>query len=123
MIGSLLYLIASRPDIMQVIGMVGIFQYAPKQINLVNVKRILKYLKGAVTYGLQYPRNQNLQLSAYSDADWANCLDERKRTSGGALFLGEYLVAWMSKNQGSIYVSTTEDEYIVATTCVHKYSG
>ena len=69
-----------------------------------------------MTYGLQYPRNQNLHLTAYSDADWENCLDERKNTSGGAFFLGDYLVAWMSKNQGSIYLSTTEAEYIVADT-------
>ena len=55
-------------------------------------KRIFKYLKGTMTYGLLYPRNQNLQLTAYSDADWENCLDERKSTSGGAFFLGDSLV-------------------------------
>ena len=70
MIGSLLYITTPRPDIMQVVGMVGIFHSAPKQIHLVNVKRILKYLKGTITYGLWYPRNQNLQLTAYSDIDW-----------------------------------------------------
>ena len=83
MIGILLYIIASRPDIMQAVGMVGRFQSAPKQSHLVAVKRIFKYLKGTMTYGLWYPRNQNFQLTAYSDADWANCVDERKSTSGG----------------------------------------
>ena len=77
MIGSILYITTSCPDIMQVVGKVGIFQSAPKQINLVNVKRILKYLKGAISYGLWYPRNQNLQLIAYSNVDWENCLDDR----------------------------------------------
>ena len=116
MLGSLLYITASRPNIMHDVGMVGRFQFAPKQSHLVTVKRIFKYLKGTMTYGLQYPRNQNFQLIAYSDADWANCLGERKSTSGGAFFLGDSLVAWMSKKQGSITLSTTEDEYIVVAT-------
>jgi hypothetical protein len=70
-----------------------------------------------MNYGLWYPKNQNLQLTAYSDADWANCVDERKSTSGGAFFLGDSLVAWLSKKKGSISLSTTEVEYITATTC------
>ena len=60
MICSLLYLIASHLDIMQVVGMVGIFQYSPKQSHLVDVNRIFKYLKGTMNYGLWYPRNQNI---------------------------------------------------------------
>ena len=87
MIGSLLYITTSRPDIMQVVGMVGRFQFAPKQSHLAVIKRIFKYLKGTMTYGFWYPRNQNLQLTAYLDSDWVDCLDERKSTSGGALFL------------------------------------
>jgi hypothetical protein len=70
-----------------------------------------------MSYGLWYPRNQNLQLTAYSDADWANCVDERKNTSGGAFFLGDSLVAWLSKKQSSISLSTTEAEYISVATC------
>jgi hypothetical protein len=70
-----------------------------------------------MTYGLWYPRNQSLQLIAYSDADWANCVDERKSTSGGSFFLGDSLVAWLSKKQGSISLSTIEAEYIAAATC------
>ena len=109
MIGRLLYITASHPDIMQVVGMVGRFQSAPKQFHLVAVKRIFKYLKGTMTYD----RNQNIQLTAYSDADWENCLDERKRTSGGAFFLGDSLVAWLSKKQGSISLSTIEVESLL----------
>jgi transposase InsO family protein len=117
MIGSLLYITTSRPDIMHVVGMVGRYQSAPKQSHLIAVKRIFKYLKGTMNYGLWYPRNQNFQLSVYSDVDWANCMDERKSTSGGAFFLGDSLVAWLSKKQGSISLSTTEVEYIAAATC------
>ena len=107
MIGSLLYITASRPDIMHVVGMVGRYQDAPKQSHLKAVKRIFRHLKETMTYGLWYPKNQNFQLTAYSDADWANCVDEKKSTSGGAFFLGESLVAWLSKKQGSISLSNT----------------
>jgi hypothetical protein len=117
MIGSLLYITTSHPDIMKTVGMIGHFQSAPKQSHLVAVKRIFKYLKGTMTYGLRYLRNQNFQLTDYSDANWANFVDERKRTRGGAFFLGDSLVPWLSKKQGSISLSTIEAEYITSATC------
>ncbi len=89
MIRTLLYITTSRPDIMHAVGMVGRFQATPKQSHLLAVKRIFKYLKGTMSSGLWYPKNQNIQLRSYSDVDWANCVDERKSTSGGAFFLGE----------------------------------
>jgi hypothetical protein len=116
MIGSLLYITTSHPDIMHVVGMVGRYQSAPKQSHLLAVKRIFRYLKEIMNYGLWYPKNQNFQLSVYSNADWANCVDERKSMSGGAFFLGDSLVAWLSKKQGFISLSTTEVEYIAAAT-------
>jgi hypothetical protein len=70
MIDSILYITSSCPNIMQVVGMVGHYQSSPKQSHLEDVKRIFKYLKGTMTYGLWYPRNQNLQLTAYLDVDW-----------------------------------------------------
>jgi hypothetical protein len=101
---------------MHAVGMVGRYQVAPKHSHLLVVKRIFRYLKGTMDYGLWYPRNRNFQLSVYSDADWANCMDERKSMSGGAFFLGDSLVSWLSKKQYSISLSTTEAEYIAATT-------
>ena len=97
MIGSLLYITTSHPYIMHAVGMVERYQAAPKQSHLQDVKRIFVYLKETMIYGLWYPRNQNLQLTVYSDADWSNCVDKRKSTSGGAFFLGDSLVAWLSK--------------------------
>ena len=70
-----------------------------------------------MTYGLWYSRNQNFQLTAYTYVDWSNCVDERKSTSGGAFLLGDSLVAWLNKKQGSISLSTTEAKYIVVATC------
>jgi hypothetical protein len=75
MIDNLLYITTSRPDLMQAVGMVGRYHSAPKQSHLVAVARIFKYLKGTMTYGLWYPKNQNFQLTAYSDVDWANCVE------------------------------------------------
>jgi len=97
MIGSLLYITTSRPDIMHDVGIVGRYQSAPKHSHLTAVKRIFKYLKGTMDFGLWYPTNQTFQLTAYADADWVNCLDDRKSTSGNAFFLGDALVAWLSK--------------------------
>jgi hypothetical protein len=102
MIGNLLYITTSRPNIMHAVGVVGRYQAAPKQSHLLAVKRIFRYLKGTMNYGLWYPRNHNFQLLVYFDVDWANCMDERKSTSGGAFFLGYSLVALLSKKQGSI---------------------
>jgi hypothetical protein len=69
MIGSLLYIKAFRPNIMQVVGMVGHYHSSPKQSHLAAFKRIFKYLNGTMTYGLWYPRNRNFQLTAYSYVD------------------------------------------------------
>jgi hypothetical protein len=116
MIGSLLYITKSRLDIMHVVGMVGRYQSAPKHSHLIAVKIIFKYLKGTMNYGLWYPRNHNFQLSVYSDVDWVNYMDERKNTSGGEFFLGDSLVAWLSKKQGYVSLSTREVEYNAAST-------
>ncbi|XP_057834885.2 secreted RxLR effector protein 161-like [Cryptomeria japonica] len=115
MIGSLLYLTASRPNLMQVVCMVSRFQYAPKQSHLTVVQRIFKYIQGTLDFGLWYPRNDNFTLMSYPDANWASCLDERKSTIGATFFLGDCLVAWKSKKQDSVSLSTIEEEYIGAT--------
>ncbi|XP_059067839.1 secreted RxLR effector protein 161-like [Cryptomeria japonica] len=116
-IGSLLYLTTSRPYLMQDVYMVSRFQYAPKQSHLNVVKRIFKYIQGTIGYGLWYPKNNDFTLMAFTDVDWASCLDEKKSTSGGAFFLDDYLVAWHSKKQDSVSLSTTEAEYIATTSC------
>jgi hypothetical protein len=117
MIGSLLYLTTSRPDIIQVVGLVGIFQANPKETHVLAVKRIFRYLQGTIDYGLWYPKNTDLILKAYTDAYWEGSIDDRKITSGGAFFLGSCLVSWLNKKQTSISLSTTEAEYIAATSC------
>eukprot|EP00253_Pinus_taeda_P023612 PITA_23612 len=117
MIGSLLYLTGTRPDIMHAVGIVGRFQANPKETHLQAVKRIFKYRQGTQNYGLWYPRDIDLTLHAYTDADWAGSVDDRKSTSGGAFFMGSRLVSWFSKKQSSIALSTAEAEYVAAASC------
>ena len=116
MIGSLLYLTASRPDIMQAVCMVSRFQSDPKQSHLNAVHRILKYIQGTIDFGLWYPHSNDFTLTGYTDADWGGS-DDKKSTSGAAFFLGECLVAWHSKKQDCVTLSTCESEYVAATTC------
>ena len=117
MIGSLLYVTTSRPDVKQAVGMVARFQSTPKETCVLAVKRIFRYLKGTMNLGLWYPSKKSFSLRAYSDVDWAGCVDDAKSTSGGAFFLGESLVAWIIKKQTSISLSTAEDKYIAVVEC------
>jgi hypothetical protein len=77
MIGSLLYVTASRPDVMQAVGQVARFQETPKESNVLAVKRIFRYLKRMEEFGLWYPKGKDLSLIAYTDADWVGCIDDR----------------------------------------------
>jgi hypothetical protein len=89
MIGSLLYVKSSRPNVKQVVGMVARFQSATKESHVQAVKIIFRYLKGTIDLGLWYPLNDSFTLKDYLDADWTGCVDHIKCTSGGAFFLGE----------------------------------
>ena len=102
---------------MDAVEIVGRFQANPKETHLQAVKRIFKYLQGTQNYGLWYPRGTDLTLHAYTDADWAGSVDDRKSTSGGAFFMGSRLVSWLSKKQSSFALSTAEAEYVVAASC------
>ena len=93
MIGSLLYLTASRPDIMFSVCLCARYQAAPKESHLVAVKRIFRYLQGTKDLGLFYPRDSNLDLIGYSDADYAGCKTDRKSTSGTCQLLGHSLAS------------------------------
>ena len=117
MIGCLLYLTASKPDITFSVGVCSRFQSNPKVSHLNAVKRIIKYVCGTCDYGLFYSKESNLSLAGFSNYDWAGNTDDRKSTTGGCFYVGANLVAWMSKKQNSVFVSTTEAEYIAAGSC------
>ncbi|XP_038992978.1 uncharacterized protein LOC120116622, partial [Hibiscus syriacus] len=117
MIGSLLYLTASRPDIMFSVCLCARFQSCPKESHLLAVKRIFRYFKDTPSLGLWYPRDSSFNLHAFSDADYGGCKIDRKSTSGTCQFLGNMLISWFSKKQNCVALSTTEAEYISAGSC------
>ncbi|GJR37866.1 putative ribonuclease H-like domain-containing protein [Tanacetum coccineum] len=114
MIGSLMYLTASRPDIMFAVCACSRFQVTPKTSHLSAVKRIFRYLKGKPKLGLWYPRVSSFDLEAYSDSDYAGANLDRKSTTGGCQFLGRRLISWQCKKQTIVATSTTEAEYVAA---------
>src|SRR4051812_24289521 len=117
MIGSLLYLCASRPDIMLSVCICARFQANPKESHHTAVKRILRYLAHTPSLGLWYPKGTQFNLIGYSDSDWAGDRVDRKSTSGTCHFLGRSLVCWASKKQNCVSISTAEAEYIAAGSC------
>ncbi|GKA57622.1 putative ribonuclease H-like domain-containing protein [Tanacetum coccineum] len=117
MIGSLMYLTASRPDIMFAVCACARFQVTPKTSHLHAVKRIFRYLKGQPKLGLWYPRDSPFDLEAYSDSDYAGASLDRKSTTGGCQFLGKRLISWQCKKQTIVANSTTEAEYVAAANC------
>ncbi|GJU89032.1 hypothetical protein Tco_1301455 [Tanacetum coccineum] len=117
MIGSLMYLTSSRPDIMFSVCACSRFQVQPKVSHLNAVKRIFRYLKGQPKLGLWYPKDSPLILEAFSDSDYAGASLDRKSTTGGCQFLGSRLISWQCKKQTVVANSTTEAEYIAASHC------
>ncbi|KAG9442375.1 hypothetical protein H6P81_018229 [Aristolochia fimbriata] len=117
MIGSLLYLTTSRPDLCFSVGVCARYQASLKESHLQAVKRILRYVHGTTKLGIFYSNSSAIALVGYSDADWAGNSDDRKITSGGCFYLRTNLVAWYCKKQNSIFLSTAEAEYIAAGSC------
>nr|GEV59832.1 hypothetical protein [Tanacetum cinerariifolium] len=141
MIGSLMYLTSSRPDLIYVVCLCAWYQEKPTEKHLNRVKRILRYLNGTINIGLWYSKDTGMSLTAYSDADHMGCQDTRRSTSGSAQFLaysdadhmgcqdtrrstsgsaqflGDKLVSWSSKKQKSTGISSTEDKYTALYGC------
>ncbi|KAK4340775.1 hypothetical protein RND71_039276 [Anisodus tanguticus] len=117
MIGSLLYLTASRPDIMFSVCVCARFQASPK-VSLFNVvKRIIRYVTGTSDLGIWYSKDTNPNLIGYSDSDWAGDVNDRKSTRGECFYLGNNLVSWYSHKQNCVSLSTVESEYVAAGSC------
>ena len=93
------------------------YQANPKESLLTTVKRIIYYITGTLDYGLCYPYDSSLVIARYSDVDWVGNVVDRKNTSSTCFFIGDCPMAWLSKKQNSISLSTTETEYIVAGDC------
>ncbi|XP_011698577.1 PREDICTED: adenylate kinase isoenzyme 5-like [Wasmannia auropunctata] len=118
-VGSSMYLsIGTRPDITFAVNSASQYLEDPKKIHWNAVKRIIKYLKGTVRYGLYFPAQQDIQLLAFSDADFAG--NTRKSTTGLVLKLSESTISWSSQKQKVVALSTTEAEYVAASQAVKE---
>ncbi|GJS72488.1 hypothetical protein Tco_0705329 [Tanacetum coccineum] len=109
MIGALMYLTSSRPDIVHATCLCARYQAKPTEKHLKEVKRIFRYLRGTVNTGLWYSKDSGIELTGFSDADYAGCKDTFKSTSGGAQFLGEKLVSWSSKKNTRLYCAVSAE--------------
>jgi histone deacetylase 1/2 len=110
-VGALQYLTLTRPDISFAVNKVCQFLHAPTTVHWDAVKRILRYIKQCTGLGLKIHRSVSTLVSAFSDADWAGCVDDSKSTGGFAVFLGTNLVSWSARKQSTVSRSSTEAEY------------
>ena len=111
LVGKLIYLSHTRPDIAYAVGVVSQFMHNPKENHLRAVYRILQYLKGTPGKGILFTKGQGITLEAYTDADYAGSVDDRRSTSGYCTFLGGNLVTWRSKKQNVVARSSAEAEF------------
>ncbi|XP_071686934.1 uncharacterized mitochondrial protein AtMg00810-like [Rutidosis leptorrhynchoides] len=111
LVGALQYLTITRPDISYAVNQVSQFLQAPTFDHFQAVKRILRYVKGTIAYGLSFHHSPMPSILGYSDADWARCLDTRCSTYGYSIFLGGNLVSWSAKKQSTIARSSCESKY------------
>ncbi|KAJ9535744.1 hypothetical protein OSB04_un001111 [Centaurea solstitialis] len=118
-VGSLVYLTVTRPDIAHAVHVVSQFVTTPTTVHWGAVLRILRYLRGTQFQSLLFPSTSSLKLSAYSDASWDSDPSDRKSTTGFCIFLGDSLISWKSKKQDVVSRSSTEAEYraMAVTTC------
>nr|GEU76381.1 copia protein [Tanacetum cinerariifolium] len=117
MIGALMYLTSSRPQIVHATCLCARYQAKPTEKHLREVKRIFRYLQRIINTGLWYTNDSSFALTVFLDADYAGCKDTFKSTSGGAQFLGEKLVSWCLKKQDCTTLSTAEAEYVSLSAC------
>nr|GEW22769.1 hypothetical protein [Tanacetum cinerariifolium] len=115
MIGSLMYVTSSRPDIMFATCMCARYQANPNEHYVSAIKRIFRYIKGTINLGLWYPKDSDFDLTVYSDADHAGCHLDRTSTSGSVQFFGDKLVCWSSKKENYVSISTAESEYVAVS--------
>jgi histone deacetylase 1/2 len=110
-VGALQYLCLTRPDLAFAVNKTCQFLQQPTDVHWAAVKRVLRYIQGTLHLGISIRRSASVELSAYSDADWAGCPDDRRSTGGFAVYLGPNLISWSARKQPTVSRSSTEAEY------------
>ncbi|XP_014631455.1 uncharacterized protein LOC114411183 [Glycine soja] len=118
LVGSLIYLTNSRPDIVHAVSIVSRFMSNPSKAHFAAAKRILRYVKGTKDFGILYETDKDFNLTGYTDSDWAGSTDDRKGINGYVFPLGNKAISWASKKQMTIALSSTEAKYMAATSVV-----
>lgn len=120
-VGSLMYLaIGTRPDISFAVGNASRFLEKPESTHVNAVKRIFKYIKGTINYGILYDGKFGINFHGYSDADHGGDIETRRSTTGYAFVLGSGIISWCSERQKCVSISTTEAEYVAASQAVKE---
>jgi hypothetical protein len=115
LIGSLMYLVNTRPDICFAVNTLNQHMVEPRQVHWMATKHMLRYLHGTVGYGLRYVSSGDVKLQGYTDSDWAGSAVDQKSTSGCCFSLGSGMISWLSRKQTSVALSTSEAEYIATS--------
>ncbi|GKV20502.1 hypothetical protein SLEP1_g30621 [Rubroshorea leprosula] len=118
LVGSLRYLTCTRLDILFRVGLVSRYLEAPATVHLKAAKRILRYIKGTIDFGLNYFASNDFTLRGFSDSDWAGDIDDRKSTTGCVFYMGDTAITWSSKKQPTVTLSTCEAECVALNSCV-----
>jgi len=119
LVGRLLYLTTTRPDISFATQQLSQFMSKPTRSHLAAAMRVIKYLKGRPGQGLFFPRDSQIHLTGFSDAEWGTCIDSRRSITGYCFFIGSSLISWKTKKQNTVSRSSSEAEYrdLASTTC------
>jgi hypothetical protein len=112
MIGSLMYLMNTRPDICFAVNTLSQYMVEPRRVHLIATKHVMRYLKGTIDYGLRYASDREISLQGFTDSDWAGSVADWKSTYGCCFSMGSTMISWFSRKQTSVALSTTEAEYI-----------
>ncbi|XP_056173168.1 secreted RxLR effector protein 161-like [Syzygium oleosum] len=116
-VGSLMYLTSTRPDIMYSVSLISRYMENPTEMHLFAAKRIFRYLQGTADFGLLYKKGESSNLMGFTDSDYAGDQDDRRSTSGYVFMMGSGAISWSSKKQLIVTLSTTEAEFVAATSC------